>query len=161
MCGIAGIVDFGKPIAPGLLGGMLDLIVHRGPDDEGRYEKGPYAMGMRRLSIIDLGGGHQPIANEDQSAWVVFNGEIYNYVELRTELESHGHVFRTNTDTECLVHLYEEFGDDFPKKLNGMFGFAVWDLRRERVLLARDHLGIKPLYWHAAGGRLTFGSELR
>ncbi|HMP74745.1 MAG TPA: asparagine synthase (glutamine-hydrolyzing) [Kiritimatiellia bacterium] len=161
MCGIAGIVDFGKPIEPGLLGSMLDLIIHRGPDDEGRYVNGPYAMGMRRLSIIDLGGGHQPISNEDESVWVVFNGEIYNYVELRGELESRGHVFRTNTDTECLVHLYEQYGDAFPEKLNGMFGFAVWDVRRDRVLLARDHLGIKPLYWHFKDGRLVFGSELR
>jgi asparagine synthase (glutamine-hydrolysing) len=154
-------VDYGSPVSPGKLGAMLDLIVHRGPDDEGRYEKGPYAMGMRRLSIIDLGGGHQPISNEDGTVWVVFNGEIYNYVELRAELQQQGHVFRTSTDTEVLVHLYEEMGDDFPKRLNGMFGFAVWDLRRHRVLLARDHLGIKPLYWQFADGRLTFGSELR
>jgi asparagine synthase (glutamine-hydrolysing) len=127
MCGIAGIVDYQQPVAPDLLGRMLDLIVHRGPDDQGRYERGACHMGMRRLSIIDLGGGHQPIANEDETIWVVFNGEIYNYVELRAELEARGHRFRTRTDTEVLVHAYEEYGDDFPARLNGMFGFAIWD----------------------------------
>jgi len=118
-------------------------------------------MGMRRLSIIDLGGGHQPIANEDETIWVVFNGEIYNYLELRTELQARGHIFRTRTDTEVLVHAYEEYGDEFPAKLNGMFGFAIWDSTRERVLLARDHLGIKPLYWSWVNNRLLFASELR
>jgi len=161
MCGIAGIVDFGRPIDPAHLDEMLKLIVHRGPDDEGRYHQGPFSVGMRRLSIIDLGGGHQPIANEDMSVWVVLNGEIYNYVELREDLEKRGHVFSTRTDTEVLVHLYEEHGDAFPEKLNGMFGLAVWDLRKRRILLARDHLGIKPLYWRFASGRLSFASELK
>ena len=161
MCGIAGIVDYARPVSADLLGGMLDLIIHRGPDDQGRYERGPCHMGMRRLSIIDLGGGHQPIANENGTVWVVFNGEIYNYVELRAELQAKGHVFRTQTDTEVLVHAYEEYGDDFPVKLNGMFGFAIWDQARERVLLARDHFGIKPLYWSWVDHRLVFASELR
>jgi asparagine synthase (glutamine-hydrolysing) len=161
MCGIAGIVDYQQPVAPDLLGRMLDLIVHRGPDDQGRFERGACHMGMRRLSIIDLGGGHQPIANEDETIWVVFNGEIYNYVELRAELEARGHRFRTRTDTEVLVHAYEEYGDDFPARLNGMFGFAIWDEPRQRLMLARDHLGIKPLYWSFVAGRLLFASELR
>lgn len=161
MCGIAGIIDFNNPISPEALGSMLKLIVHRGPDDEGRYDQGPCTMGMRRLSIIDLDGGHQPICNEDGSLWVVFNGEIYNYVELRSELRDRGHVFKTQTDTEVLVHLYEEYGDDFPKKLNGMYGFALWDARRQRMLLARDHLGIKPLYWSCVNQRLIFASELK
>ena len=161
MCGISGILDYTRPIEPDRLGTMLDLIIHRGPDDQGRYERGPCSMGMRRLSIIDLGGGHQPISNEDGTVWVVFNGEIYNYVELRAELQARGHVFRTHTDTEVLVHAYEEYGDEFPARLNGMFGFAIWDERRERLLLARDHLGIKPLYWSWVGGRLLFASELR
>lgn len=161
MCGIAGIVDFTKSPRPEPLGAMLDLIVHRGPDDEGRYVHGPYAIGMRRLSIIDLEGGRQPITNEEESVFVVLNGEIYNYQELRAELQSRGHVFRTKTDTEVAVHLYEEYGDDFPKHLNGMFALALWDTRRQRVLLVRDHLGIKPLYWHFAEGRLTFASELK
>jgi asparagine synthase (glutamine-hydrolysing) len=161
MCGIAGLVDFEKPIAPGTLEAMLRLIVHRGPDDEGRYEKGPFAIGMRRLSIIDLAGGHQPLANEDETVWVVFNGEIYNYMELRAELETRGHVFRTNCDTEVIVHLYEDFGPCFPEYLNGMFGIALWDTRRQRVVLARDHLGIKPVFWHYRDGRLAFGSEMK
>lgn len=161
MCGIAGIVDFARPIEPQRLGAMLDLIVHRGPDDEGRFQQGPFAIGMRRLSIIDLGGGHQPISNEDGTIWVVLNGEIYNFVELRADLERRGHVFKTKTDTEVLVHLYEDLGERFPEKLNGMFGLAVWDLRRRRVVLARDHLGIKPLYWHVERGRLAFASELK
>ncbi len=161
MCGIAGLVDFERPVQPGLLGEMLALIAYRGPDDEGRYEQAPFAIGMRRLSIIDLDGGHQPIANEDGTVMVVLNGEIYNYVELRDDLQARGHVFRTRTDTEVLVHLYEEFGDGFPKHLNGMFGLALWDLRRRRLLLARDHLGIKPLYWQMAGSRLLFASEIK
>lgn len=161
MCGIAGIVDFRRPIEPGLLGAMLDLMVHRGPDDAGRYDRGPFSIGMRRLSIIDVGGGHQPIANEDETVWVALNGEIYNFVELRADLEARGHRFRTKTDTEVLVHLYEEHGDRFPEKLNGMFGVAVWDTRRSRVVLARDHLGIKPLYWGVEDGRLLFASELK
>jgi asparagine synthase (glutamine-hydrolysing) len=161
MCGIAGIIDHQRSAPPDMLGRMLDLIIHRGPDDQGRYDCGACSMGMRRLSIIDLGGGHQPIANEDETIWVVFNGEIYNYLELRAELLAKGHIFRTKTDTEVLVHAYEEYGDDFPTRLNGMFGFAIWDQPRQRLLLARDHLGIKPLYWSLAGGRLVFASELR
>ncbi len=161
MCGIAGIVNYAHPPCGDALGAMLDLIVHRGPDDEGRYTQGPFAIGMRRLSIIDVKGGRQPIGNEDGTVFVVLNGELYNYLELRADLQSRGHVFRTNTDTEVAVHLYEEYGDDFPQRLNGMFALAIWDTRRQRVLLARDHLGIKPLYWHLAKGQLTFASELK
>ncbi len=140
---------------------MLGLIRHRGPDDEGRYIDGPCAMGMRRLSIIDLEGGKQPIANEDESIWVVFNGEIYNYVELCKDLEGRGHQFRTASDTEVLVHLYEEYGAEFPQHLNGMFGIALWDKPRQRMLLSRDPMGIKPLFWTYQERRLVFASELK
>lgn len=161
MCGIAGIVDFDTTPDASELDRMLKAIVHRGPDDEGTYIDGPFAIGMRRLSIIDLAGGHQPISNEDDRVWVVLNGEIYNYIELRADLEAKGHRFKTHTDTEVLVHLYEEEGPDFISKLNGMFAFALWDLRDQSVLVARDQMGIKPLYWHHRGNRLVFASELK
>jgi asparagine synthase (glutamine-hydrolysing) len=140
---------------------MLSAIVHRGPDDEGQFVDGPVALGARRLSIIDVEGGHQPIPNEDRSVWATLNGEIYNFKELRAELEAHGHVFGTRTDTEILAHGYEEWGDDFVARLNGMFGLAVWDARRHRLLLARDHFGVKPLYYHDDGGRVTWASEIK
>lgn len=140
---------------------MCQTIVHRGPDDEGIYAKGPAGLGMRRLSIIDLAGGRQPIHNEDESVWVVFNGEIYNFPELRLDLERRGHRFYTRTDTEVIAHLYEDYGRDCVKKLRGMFAFAVFDERRRRLLLARDRLGIKPLYYAFSGGRLLFGSEIK
>jgi len=160
MCGIAGILDWsGAPqdrLAP-----MLDAIVHRGPDDEGRFDEGPIAMGMRRLSIIDLNSGHQPIFNEDESVVVVFNGEIFNYVELRADLEKRGHSFRTQSDTEVLVHLYEEEGTDFLPKLNGMFGFTIWDRKRKRLFMARDRVGIKPMYYTETERGLLYGTELK
>ncbi len=160
MCGIAGILDWpGAPEAR--LGPMLGCIQHRGPDDEGRFLEGPLAMGMRRLSIIDLGGGRQPISNEDGSVVVVFNGEIYNYIELRQDLIKRGHRFSTNSDTEVLVHLYEEEGAGFLQKLNGMFGFALWDRKRRRLFLVRDRLGIKPLYYARTPGGLLFASEMK
>ncbi len=140
---------------------MLSELIHRGPDDEGQYLNGPIALGMRRLSIIDVAGGHQPICNEDGTAWVVLNGEIYNFKELRGELQAKGHVFTTHTDTEVIVHGYEEWGDDCLKRLNGIFGLAIWDSRRRRVLLARDHFGVKPLYFYRDQQRLVWASEIK
>ena len=140
---------------------MCQTIVHRGPDDEGIYARGPVGLGMRRLSIIDLAGGKQPIHNEDKSVWVVFNGEIYNFPELRRELESRGHQFYTHSDTEVIVHLYEEMGSDCVKKLRGMFAIALYDERKQSLLLARDRLGKKPLHYALHEGRLLFGSEIK
>ncbi len=165
MCGIAGFVGrFSTGEADAELRAMCDAIMHRGPDEAGyltRPEHG-LALGMRRLSIIDLAGGSQPIANEDGSVQVVFNGEIYNFRELRADLERRGHRFATHTDTEVLVHLYEELGDDLVGELRGMFAFALWDERRGRLLIARDRLGIKPLHWwRNESGQLAFASELK
>ncbi len=163
MCGISGIYNYGshEPADEALLRRMLGLIEHRGPDDEGRYLDQNLAIGMRRLSIIDLDGGKQPIYNEDGNIVIVFNGEIYNYVELRAELQQRGHIFATNSDTEVIVHLYEELGPECVHKLRGMFGFAIWDKRRRQLFLARDRLGIKPLYYANIGRRLVFGSEIK
>ncbi len=163
MCGIAGKLHFDttRSVSPQLIRDMCATIVHRGPDDEGIYTDGPVGLGMRRLSIIDLAGGQQPIANEDQTVWVVFNGEIYNYRELRPGLEAKGHHFATNSDTEVIVHLYEEFGERFAEHLRGMFAIALWDKTRETLVLVRDRLGKKPLYYAEHEGRLVFGSELK
>lgn len=162
MCGIVGIVsrDTGAADRQSLQQ-MCALLTHRGPDDEGFYFGDRVALGMRRLAIIDVQRGRQPIHNEDRSVWVVFNGEIYNYRELRKDLEKHGHQFSTSSDTECLVHLYEEFGDDCVSALRGMFAFAIWDDRRRRLLLARDRLGIKPLYYCQHQGKFAFASEMK
>ena len=140
---------------------MCQAIVHRGPDDEGIFVKDGVGLGMRRLSIIDLAGGHQPVFNEDRTVWVVFNGEIYNFPQLRRELIERGHRFYTHTDTEVIVHLYEDFGADCVKKLRGMFAFALYDERHRRLLMARDRLGKKPLHYAYAGGRLLFASEIK
>ena len=140
---------------------MCNAIVHRGPDDEGYYIGDGVGLGMRRLSIIDVAGGHQPIHNEDQSVWVVFNGEIYNFPELRRELESGGHRFYTRCDTEVIVHLYEELGAECVRKLRGMFAIAIWDERHKSLFLARDRLGIKPLHYALHDGNLYFGSEIK
>ena len=140
---------------------MADTIAHRGPDDDGYYVSGQVGLGFRRLSIIDLRGGHQPISNEDASVWIVFNGEIYNYRELRASLLAKGHVFRTESDTEVIVHLYEEEGEACVKKLRGMFGFAIWDQRERKLFLARDRVGIKPLYYGVTEHSLVFGSEMK
>src|SRR6185503_9398188 len=140
---------------------MSDLLVHRGPDSAGEHVDGGVALAARRLSIIDLEHGDQPIANEDGSCVVVQNGEIYNYPELRRELERAGHELRTRCDTEALVHLYEEHGTGFAQRLRGMFAAAIWDARRRRLVLARDRYGIKPLYYRHVGGELRFASELR
>ncbi|HET9268776.1 MAG TPA: asparagine synthase (glutamine-hydrolyzing) [Vicinamibacterales bacterium] len=162
MCGIAGIVRWdGAPVAEAELRAMCGSMTHRGPDDEGLYLSGGVGLGMRRLSIIDIEGGHQPVANEDRSVWVVFNGEIYNYRALRRDLERRGHVFSTSSDTETIVHLYEEHGVHCVDHLRGMFAIAIWDTRRRQILLARDRLGIKPLYYTESDGELLFASELK
>src|SRR6476661_1497441 len=161
MCGIAGFYLFKQPASPGLVKAMCDQIIHRGPDDEGVHVDGGCGIGMRRLSIIDLSSGHQPIANEDGSIWVVFNGEIYNFQELRDDLGRRGHQFRTHSDTEVLVHLYEEYGVDGLSKLRGMFSFALWDSNRRQILLVRDRFGKKPLYYAVQPDGLYFGSELK
>lgn len=163
MCGIVGKLHFDNTcvVHPQLIRDMCATITHRGPDDEGVYAHGPVGLGMRRLSIIDLAGGQQPIANEDRTVWVVFNGEIYNYRELRPLLEAKGHQFATHSDTEVIVHLYEEYGEDFPTHLRGMFAIALWDTAQETLILARDRLGKKPLYYAEHAGRLVFGSELK
>jgi asparagine synthase (glutamine-hydrolysing) len=163
MCGIHGLLQLdGQPIADRtLLTRMGGVTSHRGPDDEGTYYDGEVALGMRRLSIIDLAGGHQPIPNEDESLWVVCNGEIYNFKQLRAELIKLGHRFRTGSDTEVIVHAYEQYGDDFVGRLDGMFGLALWDARRRRLLVARDPIGIKPLYYRHDQRRLIFASEAK
>src|SRR5438067_2245328 len=163
MCGIAGFIEknFEQTEACERLGAMLDLISHRGPDGSGTYFSGALAMGMRRLSIIDLAGDQQPIWNEDRSLAIVFNGEIYNYVELRERLVKNGHAFSTHTDTEVLVHLYEERGLEMFSELRGMFAFAIHDSRENRLVLARDHFGQKPLYYYARGETFAFASELK
>ena len=162
MCGIAGIVRWdGAPVPEHEIRDMCSAIVHRGPDDEGVYLGDGVALGMRRLSIIDLEGGRQPISNEDGSVWIVFNGEIYNYRELRRDLEQRGHLFKTDSDTETIVHLYEEHGARCVERLRGMFAFAIWDERARQLLLARDRLGIKPLYYADRGNEIVFASELK
>jgi len=163
MCGICGIVKFNAvdAVSPELLEAMTDRISHRGPDDSGYFREGPVGLGHRRLSIIDLGGGKQPIFNEDESIVIVFNGEIYNYVELTSELIARGHVFKTRSDTETIVHAYEEYGDDCVIRLRGMFAFALWDRRKQRLLLVRDRLGIKPLYYYHGRDSFVFASEIK
>lgn len=162
MCGIAGIIDFNssKPEEK-LLRRMLGLMRHRGPDAFGIYMDRSAGLASARLSIIDLNGGDQPIHNEDQSCWVVYNGEIFNYPEIRSDLEARGHRFYTRSDTEVLVHLYEEFGTEFFKYLNGQFAFALWDRPKETLLLGRDRLGIRPLFIYQDKDRLVFGSEIK
>ena len=163
MCGICGklVFDRQSQVSRTVLKGMADSIEHRGPDDEGFYFSGQVGLGFRRLSIIDLGGGHQPLCNEDESIWIVFNGEIYNYQELRQFLLSKGHQFRTQSDTEVIVHLYEELGESCLERLRGMFAFAIWDNRRKSLFLARDRVGIKPLYYYHSSSSFIFGSEIK
>ncbi|HEX2485071.1 MAG TPA: asparagine synthase (glutamine-hydrolyzing) [Myxococcota bacterium] len=164
MCGIVGIHSLGgaKPIDPDLLAAMNDSIVHRGPDSAGAYvDAGRVGLAMRRLSIIDVAGGDQPIGNEDGSVQVVYNGEIYNFREVRRALEAKGHRFETHSDTEVVVHAYEEYGDDCVVHFQGMFAFALWDARRGRLLLARDRVGIKQLFFSVVDGQLLFGSEIK
>ena len=163
MCGICGLVSLDGATAPdpAVLAAMNETLLHRGPDSDGSVIDGPCGLAMRRLSIIDLAGGDQPIANEDGRIQVVQNGEIYNYRDLREELRGRGHTFSTHSDTEVLVHLYEERGPAFVEALRGMFAIAIWDSRESRLLLARDRFGIKPLYYRVAGGTVSFGSELK
>ncbi len=162
MCGIHGIYRFdGQRVEPAMLTAMGDRTVHRGPDDEGQYVDGPCGIAMRRLSIIDLAGGHQPISNADDSVWIVCNGEIYNFRELRAELQGMGFTFKTGSDSEVLLHAYDAFGDDFVLRLNGMFDFALWDRRRRRLLIGRDRIGVKPLYVLQDAHRLAFATEAK
>jgi asparagine synthase (glutamine-hydrolysing) len=163
MCGICGKYNFlsGVPAKPSDIEDMMNTIVHRGPDDSGMHMAGPLGLGFRRLSIIDLSAGHQPMSDQSESVWVVFNGEIYNFKELRQELEAHGHIFRTNCDTEVIVHGYKQWGDAVLERFNGMFGLAIWDVTRRRLVLARDPMGIKQLYFSLNNEGLCFGSEIR
>jgi asparagine synthase (glutamine-hydrolysing) len=162
VCGIHGIYRLdGQPVAPETLSAMGRATRHRGPDDEGLHIDGACGIAMRRLSIIDLAGGHQPLSNADGSLWLVCNGEIYNYRELRAELQALGYHFKTGSDSEVLLHLYDECGDDFVHRLNGMFDFALWDARRRRLLIGRDRLGVKPLYVLQDARRLAFASEAK
>jgi asparagine synthase (glutamine-hydrolysing) len=163
MCGIAGIFEFGADahVDSSVLRRMCDVMAHRGPDDDGFFTQGRIGLGMRRLSIVDLSTGHQPISNEDGSIWIVFNGEIYNHRSLREELITRGHRYRTQSDTETIVHLYEEYGKDCVQHLRGMFAFAIWDEKRKSLFVARDRLGIKPLYYRLTPQNLIFGSEIK
>ena len=162
MCGIHGIYRLdGKAVAPEMLSAMGDVTRHRGPDDEGMHIDASCGIAMRRLSIIDLAGGHQPLSNIDETLWVVCNGEIYNFRELRAELEAKGYRFKTGSDSEVLLHLYDAEGDDFVHRLNGMFDFALWDVRRRRLLIGRDRLGVKPLYVLQDGCQLAFATEAK
>ena len=162
MCGICGIADStGKMVAQQELERMNNIIRHRGPDGDGYHRAPGVGLAMRRLAIIDVVGGDQPIANEDETIWIVYNGEGYNYLELREYLEARGHRFRTNTDTECVIHLYEEHGVDCVEHLRGQVAFALWDNTAERLLLARDRMGQKPIYYSIIDGRLYYASELR
>ena len=163
MCGIVGTLNLirSHPIREATLRQMLAMIRHRGPDQFGIYRDGQVGLGSARLSIIDLSSGQQPIANEDETLWIVFNGEIFNYVELRPELEARGHRFTTNTDTEVILHLYEDLGPDCLSRLNGQFAIAIWDAREQTLFLARDRLGIRPLFYTQTDGALIFGSEIK
>jgi len=163
VCGIAGVLNLkGFPLEdPTVAMRMASYLVHRGPDEEGSLVDGPVAFGFRRLRIIDLETGHQPVSNEQETMWVMLNGEIYNFVELRHELEKRGHRFRTRSDTEVIVHAYESYGLDFVQSLRGMFAIALWDSQRRRLILARDRIGKKPLFWSVNNGQLAFASEIK
>lgn len=163
MCGICGKInhDLNKSVESSIISDMMKSILHRGPDDEGTYIKKNIGLGFRRLSIIDLNTGHQPMQNEDGTVWIIFNGEIYNYLELRSLLQKKGHVFRTKTDTECIVHLYEEYAHECVNYLNGMFAFAIWDERKNQVFIARDRLGEKPLFYYHDEECFIFSSEVK
>lgn len=163
MCGICGQFNYtnGEPVLRPNVERMASAMVHRGPDDEGFFLDGPLGFGFRRLSIIDLAGGHQPMSDRDETVWVVFNGEIYNYRELKSELEGFGHIFRTTSDTEVIVYGYKQWGQDVLNHLNGMFGLAIWDVRLRRLIVARDPFGIKGIYYSVHNGKLYFGSEIR
>src|SRR5437870_1067686 len=163
MCGICGQFNFvrNEPVEPDTIRRMTESIRHRGPDDEGYFISGALGLGFRRLSIIDLAGGHQPMSDAEETVWVILNGEIYNFKELRADLENRGHRFRTNSDTEVIVHGYKEWGTEVLNRLNGMFGLAIWDAKKRRLVVARDAMGIKLIYYKITNGQLTFGSEIR
>src|ERR1700675_3816565 len=163
MCGIAGILELGRDTraSAAALREMCRVISHRGPDDDGFYTDGSVGIGMRRLSIVDVAGGHQPISNEDGTLWIVFNGEIYNHLALREQLIARGHRYSTHSDTETVIHLYEEYGADCVQHLRGMFAFAIWNRNTKTLFIARDRLGIKPLYYKLTPERLLFGSEIK
>ncbi|HEU0037703.1 MAG TPA: asparagine synthase (glutamine-hydrolyzing), partial [Verrucomicrobiae bacterium] len=163
MCGIAGILEFGRDAraSAAALREMCHVISHRGPDDDGFYTDGSVGIGMRRLSIVDVAGGHQPISNEDGTLWIVFNGEIYNHLVLREQLIARGHRYSTHSDTETVIHLFEEYGADSVQHLRGMFAFAIWNRNTKTLFVARDRLGIKPLYYKLTPDRLLFGSEIK
>src|ERR1700736_1271509 len=163
MCGICGQLNFARnePVEPEIVRRMTDSIAHRGPDDEGYFLSGSLGLGFRRLSIIDLAGGHQPMSDAEERVWVILNGEIYNFKELRAELEGRGHLFRTRSDTEVIIHGYKEWGIEVLNHLNGMFGVAIWDAKKKRLVVARDAMGIKLIYYRIDKGQLTFGSEIR
>jgi len=163
MCGICGQYYFKEncPVSIQTIKRMTDTITHRGPDDEGYHISDSLGLGFRRLSIIDLSGGHQPMSDQEKSVWVIFNGEIYNFPELKTELEGYGHIFQTRSDTEVIVHGYKQWGIDVLNHLNGMFGLAIWDEKEKRLILARDRMGIKIVYYKIENGLLYFGSEIR
>src|SRR5262245_46886042 len=162
MCGIAGFVTLDPSVtSAAVIERMTEPIRHRGPDDFGYYRDAHASLGFRRLAIIDLSGGHQPMANEDESCWIVFNGEIFNHASLRPALEAAGHRYASRSDTETILHAYEEYGAGCVDKLRGMFGFAIWDQRRRRIFLARDRMGKKPVYYFWNGRVLVFGSEIK
>ena len=163
MCGICGIIykDKQRTVEPSILKAMSDAIKHRGPDDEGMYIRKNVGLGFRRLSIIDLQTGHQPLSNEDETIWIVFNGEIYNFQELRSVLQKQGHFFRTKTDSETIVHLYEEYGEQCVSQLRGMFSFVIYDSRTQKIFAARDRFGIKPMYYYQDDDKFLFGSEIK
>ena len=163
MCGICGVAyaDRSRSVDPVVLRAMNEAIRHRGPDSDGFHFAPGVGLAARRLSIIDVAGGDQPISNEDGSVHIVYNGEIYNHEQLRHELQTRGHRFRTHTDTEAIVHAYEEYGEDCVQRLRGMFAFAIWDERNETLFIARDRVGKKPLYYAQHDGGLLFGSELK
>ena len=163
MCGICGKYNFNDqtPVRFEDINRMTKTLVHRGPDDEGHYISGPLGFGFRRLSIIDIEGGHQPMSDQEKSIWIVFNGEIYNFLELKKELEDHGHIFKTRCDTEVIIHGYKQWGTEVFNHLNGMFGIALWDEKNKKLILARDAMGIKLVYYKIESGNLYFGSEIR
>src|SRR5437763_7682978 len=163
MCGITGQYNFERhePVGRATIERLSCSIAHRGTDDECFFIAGPVGLGFQRLSIIDLVGGHQPMSDAEETVWIIFNGEIYNYKELRAELQSKGHRFRTNSDTEVIIHGYKQWGTDVFNHLNGMFGLAIWDVPNQRLVVARDAMGIKLIYYKIDNGKLTFGSEIR
>ena len=163
MCGIAGVLNLSgdRLQDPAVATRMVSCLAHRGPDEQSSLEDGPVAFGFRRLSIIDVEGGHQPIANERKTIWTILNGEIYNFVELRDDLKGRGHNFRTQSDTEVIVHAYETYGIDFVQHLRGMFAIALWDGEKRQLVLIRDRLGKKPLFWSTRNHQLAFASEIK